>query len=372
MAVTAHQESPTRPPEVAAAAVDAAAATLGARDMRESRVDMLLSRGGPGKTFLVETAGPAVFIKRAAPAVPWEDATAAVAELAAAQARRETTIARAASAIDGLDGAPIAPHLLASVDDLLVFEGLAEWGQAAEGFGEQPERDAARAAATGRLLARLHSAPVPTHVPRATDRIPRPDALRLEQLATLPGQMADLLASLQADAAAIAALAELAICAEDPPQIALIHGDVKLDNVLVESAGSRVVLVDWEMGGSGDPAWDLGALVGDLLSRWLVSAQVRCAAPVRRWLADARVSQSTAAGAARAALDAYSAAGGSLPGDSTLGRYTGVCLLHRAQALVEHHGEYSAFPFLLGRIGARLLSDPEPALATLVPGERAE
>jgi hypothetical protein len=48
--------------------------------------------------------------------------------------------------------------------------------------------------------------------------------------------------------------------------LALVHADLKLDNVLLESGGngSRAVVLDWEMARIGDPAWDLALLTAHL------------------------------------------------------------------------------------------------------------
>jgi len=46
--------------------------------------------------------------------------------------------------------------------------------------------------------------------------------------------------------------------------MALVHADLKHDNVLVD-AGSGVRVVDWEMARVGDPAWDLAGLTARLL-----------------------------------------------------------------------------------------------------------
>jgi hypothetical protein len=50
-------------------------------------------------------------------------------------------------------------------------------------------------------------------------------------------------------------------------RLAVIHGDLKHDNVLVDASaeGLRVRLVDWEMSRVGDPAWDLATLTARLL-----------------------------------------------------------------------------------------------------------
>ena len=48
---------------------------------------------------------------------------------------------------------------------------------------------------------------------------------------------------------------------------ALIHGDLKFDNCLVRSdAGeSPVLLVDWELAATGDPAWDIGSVIQECM-----------------------------------------------------------------------------------------------------------
>jgi hypothetical protein len=50
--------------------------------------------------------------------------------------------------------------------------------------------------------------------------------------------------------------------------LALIHADLKHDNVLVEAnpEGWQVRVVDWEMARVGDPAWDLATLTSRLIA----------------------------------------------------------------------------------------------------------
>jgi aminoglycoside phosphotransferase (APT) family kinase protein len=52
---------------------------------------------------------------------------------------------------------------------------------------------------------------------------------------------------------------------------ALIHHDVRWDNILVAPRTGAVTLIDWETAAVGDPAWDVGSAVGDYLSHWLLS-----------------------------------------------------------------------------------------------------
>ena len=55
----------------------------------------------------------------------------------------------------------------------------------------------------------------------------------------------------------------------------LIHGDFKLNNILLDPAASVVRPIDWERGTWGDPALDLGSLIASYLLLWLNSLVVQ-------------------------------------------------------------------------------------------------
>jgi Phosphotransferase enzyme family len=55
----------------------------------------------------------------------------------------------------------------------------------------------------------------------------------------------------------------------------LIHGDFKLNNILLDPADSNVRPIDWERGTWGDPALDLGSLIASYLLLWLDSLVVQ-------------------------------------------------------------------------------------------------
>jgi thiamine kinase-like enzyme len=55
---------------------------------------------------------------------------------------------------------------------------------------------------------------------------------------------------------------------------ALIHGDIKWDNCMmqIDAAGKTVVkIVDWEMADWGDGLWDVAAILNQYLSHWIYS-----------------------------------------------------------------------------------------------------
>jgi hypothetical protein len=60
-----------------------------------------------------------------------------------------------------------------------------------------------------------------------------------------------------------------------------IHGDVKLDNLILRNGdcSETLVLVDWELARLGDPRWDVGSALGELLQLWLVDSVRRDLAP---------------------------------------------------------------------------------------------
>ena len=81
----------------------------------------------------------------------------------------------------------------------------------------------------------------------------------------------------------------------------LIHGDLKFDNLCVatEDEAERFVLFDWELACRGDPGWDVGSVLGELLRLWLVEGETTV--PV----AEAETSLDRFAALVRAFLDGY-------------------------------------------------------------------
>ncbi len=55
----------------------------------------------------------------------------------------------------------------------------------------------------------------------------------------------------------------------------VIHGDMRADNILVRTASGGVAedirIIDWEMHGVGDPAWDIAGCLEVLVEQWVMS-----------------------------------------------------------------------------------------------------
>jgi hypothetical protein len=132
----------------------------------------------------------------------------------------------------------------------------------------------------GKTLALLHATPSAAldGLPRAPDpkgRI-RVHRLDLQSLRALSPAAVDLTRLIQGLAPVCA---ELDTLAADWSDEAVIHGDVRWDNLLATPGGARgrwtrLQLIDWEFCGPGDPAYDIGCFIGEYLRAWLHSIPV--------------------------------------------------------------------------------------------------
>lgn len=90
---------------------------------------------------------------------------------------------------------------------------------------------------------------------------------------------------------------------------ALIHQDVKWDNVIVFAPARgqvrRVKLIDWESAVYGDPCWDAGSVFSSYLSFWLSSIPVTGRNPPERFAELARYPLSKMQAGMRSSWHAY-------------------------------------------------------------------
>ncbi|MEV8635152.1 phosphotransferase [Streptosporangium sp. NPDC051023] len=131
------------------------------------------------------------------------------------------------------------------------------------------------AVATPELARSLGSLVASWHT--ATSGVPAP-ALASAGILYLPGtapenwgirtQAAVELGGLVAADPALPGLLEAGAAAWRP--LCLVHGDLKWDNCLVEEGGAgvkdRLRVVDWELSGFGDPAWDVASVIAEHLA----------------------------------------------------------------------------------------------------------
>ena len=121
----------------------------------------------------------------------------------------------------------------------------------------------------GKALAKVHIGmrPSRSHANFISGRLPW--VLQIESSNSAgSGQAAteQLLALIRGDRQLTGALTRLR---REWRQNVLIHGDAKLDNILVRGGPQpRAWLVDWAFAGFGDPAWDVGTVVHSCLLLW--------------------------------------------------------------------------------------------------------
>jgi hypothetical protein len=151
----------------------------------------------------------------------------------------------------------------------------------------------------------------------------------------------------------------------------MIHGDVRLDNVLVRSprpAGEpgavELWIVDWEMVSLGDPAWDLAGALQDFLVFWVSSITLADEMTAEQMIAEARVPLHTVQTAVRALWAGYceGACLDSAQGDDVLMRAVPFSAARLIQSALERSDEtdrLAGSPVVLLQISANLLAEPE-------------
>jgi hypothetical protein len=186
------------------------------------------------------------------------------------------------------------PTLIAydSVNEVLVLESLPD----AQDLARQHARGTYSrilARDAGRGLALLHAVSpgnlngmrIASH-PRSALHVHRPD---LDTLRRLSAGAAEVIRIIQSSDAICAGLDELLSSWQDQ---SVIHGDIRWDNFLavcppVSKRRTRVVLIDWEEAGTGDPGFDVGAFLGEYLHAWVQSVPIVDARDPGRLLAHA-------------------------------------------------------------------------------------
>jgi aminoglycoside phosphotransferase (APT) family kinase protein len=165
-------------------------------------------------------------------------------------------------------------------------------------------------------LAAASSGPVAVHRPT-------PDDLHGYSMGAL-----EVLVALQRSAVLCAHLDRLCV-----PSAAetLIHGDVRLENVVVGGFGG-LRIVDWEFAGAGEGLWDMALAMASILGAWLTSVPQVPDVPPARLLREADLPLAGLRAGMAALWRAYRR-GASADGGAALARcleLTAVGLVHRA------------------------------------------
>ena len=153
----------------------------------------------------------------------------------------------------------------------------------------------------------------------------------------------------------------------------LIHGDMRWDNVLVFSTptGPDFRIVDWEMADFGDAAWDVGTVLQNFLSAWILSMPVDSNLPPEAYVGVATRPLEPMQPVLRAFWSAYSATRG-IPSDkraAELQRCMRFAAARLAWTAIEHrlheqHLDASATAHL--QVSLNILQDPARAVRDLL------
>ena len=233
----------------------------------------------------------------------------------------------------------------------------------------------ALARASGRALARLHHAPADAVGARPAGLDPAWPlswyAPPIEQLFEFSGAGVELLRLVQGSRTLTDGLDDLR---ESWRADSLIHGDARWDNWLALEAPTsrrrtRVVMIDWELAGGGDPCLDLGAVLGEYLISWLDSIPVVDTRDPGRLVRHARRPLSRMRPAMRAFWAAYLDASGRDAEKRSLRRavrFAGVRLLQSAAERAQDASELRAGIVHALQLGANLIGRPDEATLRLL------
>ncbi|WP_192359582.1 RiPP maturation radical SAM C-methyltransferase [Mesorhizobium mediterraneum] len=343
----------------------AGAETRGARVAaplaRVPRPEMLLSGAGFAAPIEME---PAISTRNAM-LVRFSDGQEAFAK---PQARWEAEVCRRLMQMtDSAGTPPLAPRYLGHHLKLgYCFEqvkGCDTWRAALlNGWGF----DTNTVSAVARELARLHALSPPQRSsafaafsrggPDSSQRIRTYDEITVAEYAARPGFDYETFLSLAQSASA--ALREMQ---RDWRPSMLLHGDCKPDNILARRDTGSVCLVDWELCGMGDPAYDLGQALGGLVSTWIESASSTEARSISELFASAVVPSPNMLRACDTLLGAYEAAkpiADSRRICNDAWRYAGQHMLELGYVANATFGRMSFKVLLTAELGAKLVNDP--------------
>lgn len=153
----------------------------------------------------------------------------------------------------------------------------------------------------------------------------------------------------------------------------LIHGDLKLDNIIWQRGGASPVfkVIDWELCGRGDPHKDIGKVIGGFLSIWIQSISVHRDLSVSEWLRRATVPYSTIQVWIQSFFESYSQeSSGVLFKNIDLSRvveFAALALIEDFISASYYKLEFSAQDLARYQVATNLLREPERLAIQLEP-----
>jgi aminoglycoside phosphotransferase (APT) family kinase protein len=156
---------------------------------------------------------------------------------------------------------------------------------------------------------------------------------------------------------------------------ALVHGDIKWDNCLVQPSSEangklQFKVIDWELADLGDPLWDAGAVLQSYLSYWILSMPIWPGARAEEFIAKSPHSLSAFQAAIRAFWNRYREAAG-IPGaerKEALARsigYGAARMVQTAYEALTYATQINLNATYLLQVSMNILLEPEEATTEL-------
>jgi Phosphotransferase enzyme family len=155
----------------------------------------------------------------------------------------------------------------------------------------------------------------------------------------------------------------------------LIHNDLKLNNILLDldwqSPDSQVIkLIDWERASWGDPAFDLGCILGSYLEIWLDGLAISNILSIDESLqlanAPLELLQPSLFSLVQAYLDAFPAITIDRPDYLTRSiQFAGLALIQRIEITIDEQQRLGDRGIVMLQVAKQLLCTPQAAIKTL-------
>ena len=296
---------------------------------------------------------------------------------------------------------PLIPEVLHfdAEHSIIVFNYLTDYRDLADFYTKENIFPTAIASAIGAVLAAIHRATLNRQEYRdffenredpSTNRIRNIgrewERISPEVFGRVPAEGLKFFALYQRYDSLKQAIAELTAAFEP---CCLTHNDLKLNNILLhddweqillraEPSGSSIVrLIDWERCSWGDPAFDLGMLIGSYLQIWLNSLVVSKSIAIEESLRMAMTPLEQLQPSIAALVTAYI---GNFPEIlecrpdflRRVMQFSGLALIIHIQAMLQHQKTFGNIGICTLQVAKSLLCRPEQSIATVFGAAASE
>jgi len=159
----------------------------------------------------------------------------------------------------------------------------------------------------------------------------------------------------------------------------LVHNDLKINNILLDLDWNRIEskiirLIDWECASWGDPAFDLGSILGSYLEIWLEGLIISSTLSINESLQLANtpldVLQPSLFTLVRSYLDGFPEIINERPDyiERTI-QFAGLCLIQRVEIAIDEERIFDNQGVIILQVAKQLICTPQSAMKTLFGSE---